>query len=91
MPTIKEFDYKDSKGKESFKYVLVIQEPTTLMSGYDIGELDNDQQGCLVDEFAKVRERYLAELTDLLNKYDLKNMYRQYKIESMSNIETEVY
>lgn len=91
MATIKEFDYKDSKGKESRKTVLVVRAPNALWAGYDLMELDAESQVQLATELEYEHSRYLEVLASITDKYDLRTMYRQYKPESMTNVTSEEY
>ena len=85
------FEYVDAKGKRSTRSLLVLVEPTTLISGIDITELTSEEDVALLNAALELaREKYNKEIGEIAARYDLKHKYRAFKPENMSNIKTEL-
>lgn len=83
------FDYKDAKGKDSKRVLMVSAEPTTLYAGTDISSLNDGDQVAYIEYVELAKEKYLEALKDINHQFDLNFNYRQFKPESMTNIVEE--
>lgn len=83
-----EFDYTKANGKQSERAVVVLQEPTHLLSGFDVTELESTELADFLQEYRELKNRQYEELQQVIQKHDLKHNYRQFKPENMQIKET---
>lgn len=90
MKTI-DFDYTDSKGKESSRTLVVISEPSEKYFGIDISELGASDSGEIIAELKEAMEYHKAELEHIMAKYDIKGSFRFFFANKMTNTSYETY
>lgn len=83
-----DFTYKKVSGDTSVRTVAVLSEPNTHVEGIDISQLDNDELIDFVSAYNNLLDNYNQQQLNLLKKFDLKNNYRKFKPEQMSDVET---
>jgi len=86
---LKTFVYTDLKGKISNRQVLVVQEPTTKLSGIDVTEQDDEAVVCFALAYEAARDTFLAQVASLQSQYDLAHRYRQFFEDKMDGVVTE--
>lgn len=86
---LQEFTYTKRDGSVSERSVVVMQEPQHLVCGIDIAELTLEDTGGFLNDLRELRDRQALEMAVLLEKYDLKHRYRQFRPELMTNIKNE--
>lgn len=86
---IKSFKYTKADRTVSNRTVLVLKDPGKFVEGYDIGELEPHEQAMFANEINTLHDEYIAKLNAICADYDMNYRYRQFKPESMSDIEIE--
>lgn len=86
---LKEFVYEDLKGKITNRKVLVIQEPTSKLSGIDVTEQDDETIVNFALAYETARQAFLAEVAALESQYDLRHRFRQFFETKMDGVVTE--
>lgn len=86
---LKEFVYEDLKGKITNRKVLVIQEPTSKLSGIDVTEQDDETIVNFALAYETARQAFLAEVAALESQYDLRHRFRQFFEIKMDGVVTE--
>ncbi len=86
---LQSFVYKDLKGKVSNRQVLVVQEPTTKVSGIDVTEADDEAIVNFALAYEALRHSFLAEVTALQKTYELQHRYRTFIPDSMQSVVLE--
>jgi hypothetical protein len=86
---LKTFVYTDLKGKISNRQVLVVQEPTTKLSGIDVTEQDDEAVVNFALAYEAARSTFLAQVEALQRQYDLNHRYRQFFEDKMDGVVTE--
>lgn len=86
---LKEFVYEDLKGKITNRKVLVIQEPTSKLSGIDVTEQDDETIVNFALAYETARQAFLAEVAALEAQYDLRHRFRQFFETKMDGVVTE--
>ena len=89
MISVATFTYTKADSSTSNRVVVPFSQPTKFLAGVDISELDDEQQGEYLAELSKLREEYELSLATLSNKYDLRNRYRQFAEDKITNLKTE--
>lgn len=89
MALIYSFKYTDAKGRTSDRVLMAHNIPSTMYSGTDITELDEEQRGLFIAEVDAAKDRYAKELQAIIEKYDLNYKYRQFRSEKMTDITKE--
>ena len=87
---IASFDYTKTSGDVSKRDVLVVSEPTNVVFGIDLSELNPDDMAEFLEDYRKVFDAKQRELAEVMAKYDLTNRFRRFTPEGMSNI-TKVF
>lgn len=87
---IASFDYTKTSGDVSKRDVLVVSEPTNVVFGIDISELNPDDMAEFLEDYRKVFDAKQRELAEVMAKYDLANRFRRFTPEGMTNI-TKVF
>lgn len=86
---LKTFVYEDLKGKITNRTVLVVQEPTTKLTGIDVTEQDDETIINFALAYEAARQAFLAEVSALETQYDLKHRFRQFFETKMDSVVTE--
>jgi len=86
---LKTFVYEDLKGKVSNRTVLVVQEPTTKLSGIDVTESDDETIVNFALAYETARQAFLAEVSALQAQYELRHRFRQFFETKMDGVVTE--
>lgn len=86
---LKEFVYEDLKGKITNRKVLVIQEPTSKLSGIDVTEQDDETIVNFALAYETARQAFLAQVAALESQYDLRHRFRQFFETKMDGVVTE--
>jgi hypothetical protein len=86
---LKTFVYTDLKGKISNREVLVVQEPTTKLSGIDVTEQDDEAVVGFALAYEAAKTTFLAQVEELQRQYDLNHRYRQFFEDKMDGVVTE--
>jgi len=86
---LKTFVYEDLKGKVSNRTVLVVQEPTTKLSGIDVTESDDETIVNFALAYETARQAFLAEVSALQTQYELRHRFRQFFETKMDGVVTE--
>lgn len=79
------FKYTDLKGKVTFREVLVVQEPSNKLQGFDVAELTATEITEFSVAYETAKHAFIAQIEALKQQYDLKHNFRQFfadKIES---------
>lgn len=87
---IASFDYTKASGDVSKRDVLVVSEPTNVVFGIDLSELNPDDMAEFLEDYRKVFDAKQRELAEVMAKYDLANRFRRFIPEGMANI-TKVF
>jgi hypothetical protein len=74
-----EFTYRKDTGQVTSRAVVVVNKPTANLSGYDVTELDADDTARFLDAYREIRNDFHAQLDNLLQAFDLKYSYKQFK------------
>lgn len=86
---LKTFVYEDLKGKISHRTVLVVQEPTSKLSGIDVTEQEDETIINFALAYETARQSFLAEVAALEAQYDLRHRFRQFFETKMDGVVTE--
>lgn len=89
MAIIYSFKYTDAKNRTSDRVLMVHSIPSTMYSGTDITELDEEQRGLFIAEVDAAKDRYAKELQAIIDNYDLNYKYRQFRSEKMTDVTKE--
>lgn len=89
MAFIYSFKYTDVKGKKTDRVIMAHVIPSTTYAGTDITEISEEDRGLFIAEMDEAKDRYAREMQEIINKYDLKFKYRQFKPEQMTDIVVE--
>ena len=85
---IASFDYTTASGDVSKRDVLVVSEPTSVVFGIDISELNPDDMSEFLEDYRKVFDAKQRELAEVMAKYGLANRFRRFTPEGMSTLAT---
>jgi len=86
---LKTFVYEDLKGKISNRTVLVVQEPTSKLSGIDVTEANDEVIVNFALAYETARQAFLAEVSALQAQYDLVHRFRQFFETKMDAVTVE--
>lgn len=84
-----EFDYVDSKGKETHRKLLVTQEPTDKLAGIDVTESNDTDIALIAVAYNEALTDFLARVESLKVEFDVKHNFRQFFPDSMANVKQE--
>lgn len=73
-----EFTYTDAKGKTTERQVLVIQEPSNKLTGFDVSEISDRELESFVEAYDAAQKRFLAEVEVLKAEFELSHSFRQF-------------
>lgn len=85
------FEYTKSDGKTTTRNFIELSKPSNLHFGIDVSELDEEERIELVSAIARVRKEFDIKVAELMSEYDVKQNFRQFKPEAMTNIESELF
>ncbi len=83
------FTYTKDNGDVSEREVVEVAQPSKLLAAIDVTEMDSDAFAEFTVAYKLMLDRQMQERLDLLCAFDLKNNYRQFKPELMTNTEVE--
>lgn len=86
---LKEFTYTKPDQTISQRAVVVTSEPSTLVCGYDVSQLSDDEFAAFVRDYRKLVNEQQGAMAALLAKHDLTHNYRNFLPDRMSNVTTE--
>ena len=86
---LKTFVYEDLKGNITNRTVLVVQEPTTKLSGIDVTSETDETIVSFAISYETARQAFLAQVAALETQYDLKHRFRQFFETKMDGVVTE--
>jgi predicted transcriptional regulator YdeE len=85
-----QFMYTKTNGDKSDRAIVVTQEPTHLIAGFDVSELPEIEFEVFTREMRELKNRQHEEMLELVAKHDLKHNYRQFTPSKMTNVTTEL-
>ena len=85
---IKSFEYTKANGNTSFRNVIVISEPSNMVRGIDVSELDEHDQAALAIRMSEAYQAYLDAQAKLFAEFDVTRNFRQFDPLKMTNIES---
>lgn len=83
------FTYTKADGSTSKREVIETHQPTKLMSGIDVSEMEATDFAEFANDYKEMLDRQKEEYLKLMTTYDLKHAYRQFKVEGMTEVVTE--
>lgn len=83
------FTYTKVNGDVSEREVVEVAQPSKLLAAIDVTEMDSGDFAEFALKYKDLLDRQKLERLELLCGFDLKNNYRQFKPELMTNVETE--
>lgn len=86
---LKSFDYTKADGTTSHREFIEFYGPTHLCFGVDVTELEEADRIDLATKLAYARSEFDKDVATLMELYDVKHNFRQFKPESMTNVESE--
>jgi hypothetical protein len=86
---IAKFEYIDAKKKVTQRTVAVISMPSNLMTAIDVSELSPEQVKQFAEQHNALKDKYKAALLALQAEFDLTHNLRFFKVENISNQESE--
>lgn len=86
---IKSFTYTNNRGVTTARVVYVTGKPSKFVSGVDLSELTEEEQGVYISEASRLYAEYMERVAELNTAHDLTNSYRQFDPDKMQNIKTE--
>lgn len=89
MALIYSFKYTDAKGKKSDRVLMAHTIPSTMYSGTDITELDEEMRGLYIAAVDQAKTQFAQEMMHLHEEFDLKHKFRQFKADSMTDVTEE--
>lgn len=86
---IKSFTYTKSSGEQSFRDVLVLQEPSNMLLAVDISELSQEDQAAYAVYMSKLHDEYTAKIAALNQEYDMLNRIHKFDPLKMTDVSSE--
>jgi hypothetical protein len=86
---IMNFTYTKPDGKTSKRTFVSIRSPFTDYFGVDISELSEEDQAIFTAEMQSIEDAKTNAINELMIKFDVKNNYRKFLAERMSDISVE--
>ena len=80
------FKYTKADGSISYRTLLVMVSPNTMYEGLDISELEALEMADVEVEIKKAYNRYLSDIADIKQEFDIKHNYRRFDPNKMSEI-----
>lgn len=84
-----EFLYTKENGTQSQRAVVEVQQPNKFFEGIDVSELDAEAFAQFAADYRVLKEDHHVKVLQCLNKHDLKNNYRRFAPERMTNTVSE--
>jgi hypothetical protein len=84
------FSYKDLKGKETFRKLLVLESPTNKFNGIDVSEESDEDIAMFAVEYDFLHSEFLGKVEALKAQYDLKHNFRQFLESGVSDMEVTI-
>lgn len=81
-----DFTYNKADNKSSDRTIVVLGRPSETYFGIDVSDMLNDDFANFTVEFQAVLREFEQKKADLMEKYDLKYNYRQFKPERMEDV-----
>jgi glutaredoxin-related protein len=81
------FHYKDLKGKETDRKVLLMDTPSNKYVGLDVSELDDEDIATFAAEYDYLLDEFMESVANLKEQYDLKYNHRQFLETGVSDLE----
>lgn len=86
---IMNFDYTKANGVTSSRVLSPVIVPNTMYEGFDITELDSEQQGDYIAQIEAAKSDFAAECARIQAAFDVKTMYRRFDPTKMTNVVKE--
>lgn len=83
------FTYTKANGNTSERVILPTVYPSKIYEGIDMSELTDEEIGQFVGEYNKAYDTFLAAVENLKADFDLRQSYRRFIPENMSDIEVD--
>ena len=80
------FKYTKADGSVSYRTLLVMVSPNTMYEGLDISELEPLEMADVELEIGKAYNRYLNEIADIKEEFDIKHNYRRFDPSKMTEV-----
>lgn len=87
--SIMNFTYTKADGKISERTFVPIYSPFTDYFGVDVSELDGEAQAIFATRVCDLEEAKREAVNDLMAEFDIKNNFRMFKADKMSDIVIE--
>lgn len=84
-----EFVYTKQDGTQSNRAVVELQQPSKFMEGIDVSEMPEHEFAHFCSEYRLMKAAQHEETLALLQQFDLKNNYRRFIPEQMTNVKQE--
>lgn len=79
------FTYTKADGKVSEREVIEISRPSTLLSGLDVTEMHPADFAEFANDYKELLDEQNRQRMELMQVYELKHAFRQFKPECMTN------
>lgn len=86
---VKSFTYTKKDGSTSRRVVMVTRQPSNMLMGVDISELDKESADEYVIAHSRILDSYMAAMKELDATYDVRNRVRQFDPLKMTEITEE--
>ncbi len=83
---VKEFTYVKKDGSESARTVMVTRQPSNMVMGIDLSELDKDDATAYVAGYSTLMDAFMAQVAELDASFDTKHRIRQFDPTKMLNV-----
>ena len=80
------FKYTKADGSVSYRTLLVMVSPNTMYEGLDISELEPLEMADVELEINKAYNRYLSDIADIKQEFDIKHNYRRFDPSKMTEV-----
>jgi len=80
------FKYTKADGSVSYRTLLVMVSPNTMYGGLDISELEPLEMADVEVEINKAYNRYLSDIADIKQEFDIKHNYRRFDPSKMTEV-----
>jgi hypothetical protein len=84
-----EFNYTKADGTASKRAVIELLTPQKYFEGIDVTQMPEDYFGEFVSAYRELKNQQHEATMNLLAEYDLKNNYRRFIPEKMTDVVTE--
>jgi len=80
------FKYTKADGSVSYRTLLVMVSPNSMYEGLDISELEPLEMADVEIEINKAYNRYLSDIADIKQEFDIKHNYRRFDPSKMTEV-----